>query len=221
MVSRITATETDEALLDAATQVFSEHGFAGARVDSIARLAKANKAMIYYHFGSKRDLYRAVLLRLFKGVLEEIERVGRNEPDPRRRLILFYAGVARIFSERPALPQIMLREVLSGGAAIDPETTKTLSGILAFVVSAIDQGVKERVIRPAHPLIVHLSALAPLLLFFASQPFRAKVLPNAAPGVPLPTPEQMLEHLALLIERGLEPVGEQEPAAGQRQKERR
>ena len=221
MVSQVVVTESQEALLDSATQVFSEHGFAGARVDSIARLAKVNKAMIYYHFGSKRDLYRAVLLRLFQGVLDEVERVGRNEADPRRRLILFYAGVARIFSERPALPQIMLREVLSGGAAIDPETTKTLSGILAFVVRAVEQGVREGVIRPTHPLIVHLSALAPLLLFFASQPFRAKVLPNAAPGIPMPTPEQMLEHLALSIERGLEPVGDGEASPGKPLKERR
>lgn len=203
MVSQL---DTDQSLLNAATEVFATHGFAGARVDNIARLAKVNKAMIYYHFGSKRGLYQAVLLRLFKGVLEEIERVVRNEADPRRRLILFYAGVARIFSERPALPRIMLREVLSGGAAFDAETAKTLAGILAFVARAIEDGVKQRVIRPAHPLIVHFSALAPLLLFFASQPFRAKVLPNAAPGVPMPTPEQMLEHLALMIERGLEPV---------------
>lgn len=206
MVSQSIDGDTDLALLDSATEVFSAHGFAGARVDSIARLAKVNKAMIYYHFKSKRGLYQAVLLRLFQGVLGEIERVVRDEADPRRRLILFYSGVARIFSERPALPRIMLREVLSGGAAFDAETAKILSGILAFVARAIEEGVRKGLIRPAHPLIVHFSALAPLLLFFASQPFRAKVLPNAAPGVSMPTPEQMLEHLALTIERGLEPV---------------
>lgn len=205
MVSEMLGGKTELALLGAAAQVFREHGFSGARVDAIAGQANVNKAMIYYHFGSKRGLYRAVLQRLFQGILGEIEHVGK-EADPRRRLILFYAGVARIFSERPALPQIMLREVLSGGAAMDPETTKNLSGILAFVVRAVEQGTREGVIRPAHPLLVHMSALAPLLLFFASQPFRAKVLPSAVPGVPAPTPEELLDHLALMIERGLEPV---------------
>ena len=206
MIRLKTDPSTDEALVAAAAQVFCEHGFSGARVDVIARLAKVNKAMIYYHFRSKRGLYRAVLQHLFQGVLEDIARVGKDEMDPRRRLILFYGGVARIFSERPALPQIMLREVLSGGAAIDPETTKALSGILGFVVRTVEQGAREGVIRPAHPLLVHMSALAPLLLFFASQPFRSKVLPTAAPSVRMPTPEDLLDHLALMIERGLEPV---------------
>ncbi|HJS56985.1 MAG TPA: helix-turn-helix domain-containing protein, partial [Vicinamibacteria bacterium] len=56
---------TVESLLEAATQVFMETGFAGARVDQIARQAQVNKAMIYYHFRSKRGLYQAVLGRLF------------------------------------------------------------------------------------------------------------------------------------------------------------
>ena len=52
-----------------------EVGFSGARVEEIARRAQANKAMIYYHFGSKLGLYKAVLFRLFEGVLDEIKRL--------------------------------------------------------------------------------------------------------------------------------------------------
>lgn len=182
-----------------------ETGFSGARVDEIARRAAVNKAMIYYHFQSKRGLYQAVLLRLFRGVLEDVARLARDEPDPRRRLILFYAGMARLFAERRALPHVMLREVLSGGQGMDPETLRVLSGIVAFVRDAVDKGVREGSVRVVHPIVVHLSALAPLVLFFASQPFRDRVLPAADPGVPMPTPEDLLDHLALMIERGLEP----------------
>ena len=41
----------------AAAAEFAAHGFAAARVDRIARRARVNKAMIYYHFASKRALY--------------------------------------------------------------------------------------------------------------------------------------------------------------------
>ncbi|MEV4756989.1 TetR family transcriptional regulator [Micromonospora sp. NPDC049559] len=48
-------------LLDAAYQEFSERGLAGARVDRIAAAARANKQAIYAYFGSKENLFDAVL----------------------------------------------------------------------------------------------------------------------------------------------------------------
>ena len=45
----------------AAAAEFAERGYEAAGVDRIARAARVNKAMIYYHFGSKLDLYREVL----------------------------------------------------------------------------------------------------------------------------------------------------------------
>src|SRR5688572_21546863 len=52
-------------ILSAATREFSEKGLSGARVDSIAERTKINKRMIYYYFGSKEGLYRAVLERSY------------------------------------------------------------------------------------------------------------------------------------------------------------
>lgn len=48
-------------LLDAAYREFSERGLAGARVDRIAAVAQANKQAIYAYFGSKDDLFDAVM----------------------------------------------------------------------------------------------------------------------------------------------------------------
>lgn len=48
-------------VLAAAREEFAKLGLAGARVDAIAARAKANKQMIYHYFGSKQDLYLAVL----------------------------------------------------------------------------------------------------------------------------------------------------------------
>jgi len=52
---------TRRRILDAALKEFSARGFAGARIHSIARSAKANKRMLYHYFGDKEDLFRAVL----------------------------------------------------------------------------------------------------------------------------------------------------------------
>jgi AcrR family transcriptional regulator len=52
---------TSAAILAAAREEFCARGFDGARVDSIAAKAKANKRLLYHYFGNKAALYRAVL----------------------------------------------------------------------------------------------------------------------------------------------------------------
>ena len=52
---------TRERILSAALKEFATHGFAGARVDLIARRAAINKRMLYHYFGNKEKLFRAVL----------------------------------------------------------------------------------------------------------------------------------------------------------------
>jgi len=55
------AERTQAAILAAATKEFARHGLGGARVDQIAARAKTNKRMLYYYFGNKEALFRAVL----------------------------------------------------------------------------------------------------------------------------------------------------------------
>ena len=53
--------KTRQRILKAATEVFAEKGFDGARVDSIAAQARINKQLLYHHFGNKDELFTAVL----------------------------------------------------------------------------------------------------------------------------------------------------------------
>lgn len=54
---------SDDKLLDAATTVFSRHGYAATTVDAIAEACGATKPTLYARFGSKADLYRAAVTR--------------------------------------------------------------------------------------------------------------------------------------------------------------
>ena len=54
---------TRERILSAALKEFAAKGFAGARVDAIARRAAINKRMLYHYFGNKERLFREVLHR--------------------------------------------------------------------------------------------------------------------------------------------------------------
>jgi len=55
--------QTQQRILQAALEEFAAKGFAGARVDVIARRARINKRMLYHYFGDKEGLFREVLRR--------------------------------------------------------------------------------------------------------------------------------------------------------------
>jgi TetR/AcrR family transcriptional regulator len=193
--------DTRESLLSSATEVFVEQGFDGARVDEIARRAGANKALIYYYFGSKQGLYRATLLHLFNGPVALLDELRRTESDPLRRLESFYGALARMFSVRPGIPHIMLREILAGGAHIDAEALRSLSALIAFVVETIQEGVAKGRIRPVNPFFAHVSMIAPLLVYSAGRSFRERLLPVAVPDQPEPDALAFEEHLRDLLGR--------------------
>ena len=65
---------TREAILAAAEIVFAEHGFDGARVDTIASTSSYNKSLIGQYFGDKLGLYAEVIKRADREVDELLAR---------------------------------------------------------------------------------------------------------------------------------------------------
>jgi TetR/AcrR family transcriptional regulator len=83
---------TRGAILAAAQTEFAANGLSGARVDAIARRARANKRMIYHYFGSKAGLYLAALERVYEDLrgTERTLDLARLPPDAAiRRLVEF------------------------------------------------------------------------------------------------------------------------------------
>ena len=64
------AERTRAELLEIATEIFSEQGYSGARVDEIAERTRTTKRMIYYYFGGKEGLYLAVIEAAYRGIRE-------------------------------------------------------------------------------------------------------------------------------------------------------
>ncbi|MEU6137930.1 TetR/AcrR family transcriptional regulator [Nocardioides sp. NPDC047086] len=89
MVQSRDAERTRSELLDVATEVFSEQGYSGARVDEIAERTRTTKRMIYYYFGGKEGLFLAVLEAAYRRIrdLEQSLHAGDLEPvDAIRRI---------------------------------------------------------------------------------------------------------------------------------------
>ena len=78
--------KTREGILAAALAEFSRHGLGGARVDRIAARARANKRMLYYYFGSKDDLFLAVLEASYAQIRSAEHALDLDHLDPRAAL---------------------------------------------------------------------------------------------------------------------------------------
>src|SRR6478736_7590694 len=121
------ATVSPDQILDAAALEFSERGYAGARVDRIARRARVNKAMLYYHFGSKQALYRTLLRNTFGAIASQLQRIAELPLPPARKLDAAVAALAAFIDAHAFFPSIMLREVAEGGSHLDPDTLAALA----------------------------------------------------------------------------------------------
>ncbi len=74
--------DSREEILTVAMEEFADHGLSGARVDAIAERTRTSKRMIYYHFRSKEELYRAVLERAYSEIRMEEAELDVNSMSP-------------------------------------------------------------------------------------------------------------------------------------------
>src|SRR5712692_6410203 len=148
-------------ILAAAALEFAQRGFAGARVDRIARRARVNKAMLYYHFRSKQGLYRTLLRRTFTLAAERIRTVAASAGSPADKVDRIIAELADLIHEHAFFPAIMLREVAEGGAHLARETLLTLAAVPREVGGVLQEGIKQGLFRTVTPLFAHSTMLAP------------------------------------------------------------
>ncbi len=76
------AARTKAEILDVATEEFARAGYTGARVDEIAARMRTTKRMIYYYFGSKEQLFTAVLERAYTVIRTQEQKLDVEHLDP-------------------------------------------------------------------------------------------------------------------------------------------
>lgn len=110
-----TGPETRERILDVATPLFSEHGFAGTSTRMVADAAGINVATLAYHFGDKEGLYTEVVQRLHRDLAATIP-MSQPAGTPEESLRAVLATAYRFAKQRRTLVRLLLRHVLDQGA---------------------------------------------------------------------------------------------------------
>src|SRR4029453_11544557 len=98
---RRSARDSRAALFHAAALEFSERGYDAAGTDRIAARARLNKAMLYYHFGSKRDLYLEVVRDMVRTVSGRARAIDDRSGSAIDKLVDWVAAIVEEAALRP------------------------------------------------------------------------------------------------------------------------
>jgi TetR/AcrR family transcriptional regulator len=107
---------TREALLSAAEAAFARHGYEGVSLQQIASAAGVSRGMPNYVFGSKADLYQAVLDRVFttpQAMIAEFSAIAGK--DLAQALTTLVGSYVDYLAARPAYVQLLQRAALDDG----------------------------------------------------------------------------------------------------------
>ncbi|MBP7242350.1 TetR family transcriptional regulator C-terminal domain-containing protein [Amaricoccus sp.] len=139
-----------EAILGAALDVFSAHGFRGATLDQIAEAAGLSKPNLLYYFASKEEVHRALLERQLDDWLEPLRRIDPNgDPETEiRAYVRRKIGMARDF---PRESRLFANEVLQGAPHIADVLAGPLRALVDEKAAALRAWAAEGRIAPVDP----------------------------------------------------------------------
>ncbi|MBB4840350.1 TetR/AcrR family transcriptional regulator [Sphingomonas kyeonggiensis] len=146
-----------------ATRHFADKGFAGARVDEIAAATATSKRMIYYHFGSKDGLYRAVLTEAYRGFRSAELDTGLDALPAIDALARLTAHSFDFHFRHPELVRLVMDENMRRGPHVGAISEGRNEVVLPRTQALLDRGVAEGSFRAgidAADLHMTISALA-------------------------------------------------------------
>ena len=117
------------AILDAALDVFSTHGFRGATVDQIAQAAGLSKPNLLYYFPSKEAIHLDLLARLLDAWLDPLRALDPMG-DPKAEILGYMRRKLDLSRDFPRESRLFANEVLQGA----PRLMELLGGELKALV---------------------------------------------------------------------------------------
>jgi AcrR family transcriptional regulator len=140
---------TKARILEAAKKEFAKLGLAGGRVEAIATRAKANKRMIYHYFGSKEELFQAVLEDAYADIRHAEQKLNLEHLSPQDALVALTTHTWNYYLKNPEFMTLVNSENLHKARHVkNSERFKELHhGFISMLQGILDRGVKEGVFR--------------------------------------------------------------------------
>ena len=159
------AIATKRNILDEALREFSQRGFSGARVDSIADKTHTSKRMLYYYFGSKEGLWLEVLKESYRQIRELETNFHLEDLPPMLALRKLVEGTVDYHASHSDFIRVIMTENIQKGRHIRrmPELRDVNRKAIEIAADICRRGIEEGIFRTdLEPVKLHetISALA-------------------------------------------------------------
>ena len=146
-------------ILEVAAKEFADKGLAGARVDEIAEKINSSKRMIYYYFGGKEQLYRAVLEQAYAQIRTRESAANYAAMNAEDALQEYVGHTFDYHAGHPEFVRLVMNENIHYGAHIGavPGIKERNRSVIATLQDIIDKGAKEgRFRKGIDPVDLHM-----------------------------------------------------------------
>lgn len=194
------ATRSD--LIAAARKLFGQRGFDGASIRAITAEAGANLGAVTYHFGSKRNLYSAVLEDGLRPMAARVAAAATSDGTALERMLRVVEGYFEHFQRHPDLPHLLLQEVAAGKQPPE-EVLDIIRGLRATISGLQIEGEADGSVRPGNPTLTTLSVVCQPVFLTLVAPLLRIIGP-----VDLSQPaarQAAMAHTLAFVRAGLEP----------------
>ncbi|MGD0729765.1 MAG: TetR family transcriptional regulator [Terracidiphilus sp.] len=168
------ADQTRARILSSAIRQFSENGLAGARTEQIAEAAGVNKALLYYYFRSKEELYSAAIEAMAEGVRATSMAVMDSDASAGERFLrLVLNHFDRIHLNRQfqtLMQQEMIRLHRGEANAVEPLVEKLFRPLWIRVRTVVEEGIASGELIPAEWMQLIYAGLGANVFYFLSAP---------------------------------------------------
>ena len=152
-------------ILAVAEAEFAANGLSGARIDEIAAKTRTSKRMIYYYFGDKNGLYRAVLEEAYRKVRLEEAELHLDDLEPVEALGRLASFTFDHHRRNESFIRMVMIENVHNGTFLSQSTNieEVNRPAIERVAALLDRGKEAGVFRPEiTPLTLHwlISALS-------------------------------------------------------------
>lgn len=129
---------TKRALVDVATELFTEQGYASTSLDAIVAGARVTKGALYHHFSGKQALFEAVFVKVEADASARIGRAIRKTDDPWEKATLGLREFLEVV-QQPEYSRIVVQEgpVVLGYERYREQEERSTFGIVQEIVSSV------------------------------------------------------------------------------------